>query len=105
MKLFKRKKEISIDVAEFSGANVSTGQVGYYIKKLYEEEGFIHIGYRFENKNGLMRVILYTIPPAKTISQYFKDRCPAMIEKECKECEPRNFTISRWNNGFEEVAY
>ena len=103
MGIFKRS--ISVDVAEFSGKHVSTCQVGSYIKKLYAEEKFEHIGYRFQkNSKGIVRVIISAISPPENIIQYFKDRCPAMIENEVKECKPQSHTLTTIN-GFDEVAY
>lgn len=105
MGIFKEKKQEIIDIAEFSGMKVSTGQVGAYIKKLYEDENFRHIGYRFQkNSKGIVRVIISAISPPENIIQYFKDRCPAMIENEVKECKPQSHTLTIIN-GFDEVAY
>ena len=104
MSIFKSKKQISVDIADFNASHISTGIIGAYIKKLYKEEKFLHIGYRLENKDGLLRYILYTLPDSKIIIQYFKDRCHAMIEKECMDCEPEAHYFSTWPNGFQEVV-
>ena len=44
------------DLINFNSKYVSTGQVGGYIKRLYRQEGFNHIGYYFQNN----RVYLFT---------------------------------------------
>lgn len=99
------KKSVSVDVIDFSAMKVATSQVAGYIKKLYEEEGFSHMGYRVENRNGLVRFIIYTLPSSKEIIQYFKDRCPAMVEKQCMEIETSpDIKWNKWNNGFEEIS-
>ena len=79
------KKATTIDVMDISTKHVKASQVRAYIEKLYKDEGFQHICYRIENKNGLSRFVVYTLPGANEIIQYFKDRCPAMVEKECLE--------------------
>lgn len=102
---FKKKEVISIDVMQINAKHVSTGQIGGYIKKLYEEEGFRHIGYRFKNIDGLTRFIIYTLPNQLEVIQYFEDRCPAMVEEKCRNItDDVSFTISTWENGFEEVV-
>lgn len=98
-----RKSKISVDLIDFSGMHVATGQVGSYIKHLYEEHDFQHIGYRYKNINGDLRFILYTVPNNKLAVQYFKDRCPAMVENECRSCEGIPHKFVKWENGFEEV--
>lgn len=92
---------------EISAMHVSTGQISWYIKKLYEEEGFRHIGYRFENRNGLCRFVIYTLPHQHAVVQYFKDRCPGMVEEKCKNItrnDEVHFELVTWENGFEEVV-
>lgn len=102
--LFKKKKlPIQIDLINFSNQHVSTGQVGEYILNLYEKEGFNHLGYRYENMNGHGRFVIYTLPENTLPIQYFKDRCPAMIEEECKKLEGCAHYFEQWPNGFEEV--
>lgn len=105
-KRFRKKTPKTVDLIDFSRTHVSTGQVGGYIKKLYEEEKFLHIGYRYANINGSDRFILYTLPGLEKTIQYFKDRCPAMIEEECRKIDVSNvdFKINKWDNGFEEVS-
>ncbi len=100
---FSKKKTVSVDVMNISAMNVSTGQIGAYIKALYQEEGFRHIGYRFENQDGLCRFIIYTLPNQKDVIQYFKDRCPAMVEEKCKQSVEQAYEWSTWPNGFEEI--
>ncbi len=86
--LFKNKRNKGIvDVMEFSGRHVSTGQVCRYIKKLYDEEGFSYIGYETKNKGGLVRFVIQTIPSNIAVIQYFADRCPGMVEEECKQID------------------
>lgn len=84
--LFKKKPK-KVKLIDFSGHRIGTGQVGMYILFLYEFEDFAHIGYDYEkNKYGDLRFNLYV--PDKSynrIIQYFKDRCPAIVEKECEE--------------------
>lgn len=104
LKLFRKKSSIFVDVIDINAMHVSTGQIGGYIKKLYKEEEFSHMGYRFENRNGLSRFVIYTLPYSKEIIQYFKDRCPAMIEEECKVANNTPHKFIRWDNGFEEIS-
>ena len=102
--LFKKKTKISVDVIEFSGMNVSTGQVGEYIKNLYEKEKFRHIGYRCEtNKDGFLRFVIFTLPNEKAVIQYFKDRCSGMVEEECRKLRGEEHEFTKWQNGFEEI--
>lgn len=102
--LFK-KKQISVDVMDINAMHVSTGQIGKYIRDLYRKEDFRHIGYRFEQKDGLLRCIIYTLPNQKAVIQYFKDRCPAMVEEECRKLQGEEHECTKWQNGFEEVKY
>ena len=102
MTLFK-KKDIMVDVIDFSAQHVSTGQIGEYILNLYEKEGFNHMGYRFENVDGNVRFFIYTLPGSTRIIQYFKDRCPAMIEEECRKLEGSAHYFEDYPNGFSEV--
>lgn len=102
-KIFGKKPAVSVDVIDFNAKHVATGQVGAYIKKLYREENFLHIGYRFENKKGNCRFVIYTLPGQREVIQYFKDRCPVMVEKECMELTGEAHEFSIWANGFEEV--
>ena len=100
--LFK-KKQISVDVMDIRTAHVSSGQIGHYIQNLYRNENFAHIGYRVENKNGLHRFVIYTLPGQKDVIQYFKDRCPAMVEEECRKLKGEGQQWATWPNGFEEI--
>lgn len=100
---FRKKRIVSVDVMNISAMHISTGQIGSYIKSLYQEEGFRHIGYRFENQDGLCRFIIYTLPTQKDVIQYFKDRCPAMVEEKCIQCADQPHGWSVWVNGFEEI--
>ena len=102
-KIFGKKSAVSVDVIDFNAKHVSTGQVGAYIQKLYREENFLHIGYRFENKNGNCRFVIYTLPGQREVIQYFKDRCPAMVENECRALAGEAHEWLTWKNGFEEV--
>lgn len=107
MKLFGKKKyPVSEDLINFSAQHVGTGQVGAYIKKLYKEERFTHLGYRVENsdKYGDLRFVIYTLPGARKIKQYFQDRCPAMVENECRALEGVPHKWNEWPNGFREVS-
>ena len=99
-KIFGKKPAVvSVDVISFNMKHVSTGQVGAYIKKLYREENFLHIGYRWDNG----RFVIYTLPGNKEVIQYFKDRCPAMVENECRALTCESYDWATWPNGFEEV--
>lgn len=101
--IFKKKQQISVDLIDFNAMNIGTGNVGSYIKWLYCEYGFLHIGYRFENQNGNCRFVLHTLPENRNVMQYFKDRCPAMVEIECKSKDSIPHKFVKWENGFEEV--
>ena len=102
MSLFK-KKQISVDVMDINTMYVSTGQIGEYIKNLYRKEGFKHIGYRHAVKDGLDRFVIYTLPNQKEVIRYFKDRCPAMVEEECRKLQGEEYEWARWPNGFSEI--
>lgn len=101
----KGKNNISVDLIDFDGQNVSTGDVGGYILYLYTKYKFNHIGYRYENIDGF-RFVLYTTPDNNKVIRYFKDRCPAIVEYECRRfghvCKDHEF--KKWSNGFEEVV-
>lgn len=97
------KKNVRVDCIDISAMNISTGQIGSYIKWLYNEKNFRHIGYEFVNIDGNCRFIIYTLPSMKHIITYFKDRCPAMVEQECISAPCEIFKIVDWDNGFSEV--
>ena len=99
---FKKRRPISVDVIDINAMHVSTGKIGGYIKRLYREEGLSHIGYRIENKNGLKRWVIYTLPDQIEVIQYFRDRCPAMVE-ECRKTRGEAHEWVVWDNGFEEI--
>ncbi len=100
--LFK-KRQISVDVMDISASYVASGQIVEYIKNLYRNKDFRHIGYRLENRDGLIRYVIYTLPNQKEIIQYFKDRCPAMVEEECRKLQGEGCEWAKWQNGFEEI--
>lgn len=106
LNIFKKKTKV-IDVIDFDASDISTGQIGGYILDLYEKKGFRHIGYRFENIDGNCRFVIYTLISNKAVIQYFKDRCSAIVEYECKASQPSSHTFSEeWYNdykGFTEV--
>lgn len=95
----KRKKKLQkrYDCININGYDVSTGQVGSYIKCLYDTKGFRYIGYDFVNEDGLCRVVLYTLPANKQVIRYFEDRCPAMVEEEIKKATIVEFTTDPWD--------
>ena len=98
------KPPVSVDVIDFNAQHVATGQVVAYIHKLYREEEFLHLGYRFENRNGSVRFVIYALPSSRMVIQYFKDRCPAMVENECRALEGEGCTWNEWENCFKEVV-
>lgn len=102
----KKKPQISVDLIDFDGQNVSTGRVGGYILYLYDQFKFSHIGYRAENIDGFVRFVLYTIPDNKKVIKYFEDRCPAIVEYECIKYGYllKRHKFVQWANGFEEVV-
>lgn len=94
---FKKKKLPNrVDCIDINAQHISTGQMGWYIKQLYEKEDFCHIGYEFVNKDGICRFVIYTLPNQKNVTQYFKDRCPAMVEQECLSALPVEFNLIGW---------
>lgn len=103
-KMFGKKKPVTVDVIDISAMHVATGQMGAYIKKLYAEENFRHIGYRFENREGMCRFVIYTLASQRDVIQYFKDRCPAMVENECRELEGVPHKWNEWESGFSEIS-
>lgn len=71
-----------VELINFSSLHVSTGQLENYITRLLLEEGFSGIYYRARGN----RFYLYAANNYnKNLIQYFKDRCPAMIEEACKK--------------------
>lgn len=105
-RFFKRKEvPFSIDLIDFNANEVSTGQVGEYILNLCESYGFRHIGYRFEHINGSNRIILYTLANNYIPIQFFKDRCPGMIEEACQSLKGIPHKFITWDNGFSEVGF
>ncbi len=102
-KMFGKKNPV-VDVIDINAMHIATGQMGAYIKKLYKEEEFRHIGYRFENRDGLCRFVIYTLASQKLVIQYFKDRCPAMVEKECQDLEGVAHSWNEWPTGFREIS-
>lgn len=100
----KKEKNPVVDVIDINAMHVATGQMGAYIKKLYAEEGFRHIGYRFEKRKGLCRFVIYTLASQRQVIQYFKDRCPAMVENECRALEGVDYKWNEWPNGFGEIS-
>ena len=99
----KKRRQIYVEVIDFNAMHVSTGNIGGYIKRLYREEGLSHIGYRIVNKNGLKRWVIYTLPDQIEVIQYFRDRCPAMVEEECRKTRGEAHEWVVWDNGFEEI--
>ena len=104
LKCFKKRAPVKEDLIEFSGQHISTGQVGAYIEKLYEQCIGNHFGYEYYNRDGDLRFVIYTVYPASGYQKmYFKDRCPAMIEEECRSLEGVAHKFVEWPNGFKEV--
>lgn len=104
-KLFKKEKTACYDIIEISQQHVATGQMGAYLKKICEEENFLHMGYRFEKHGGLGRYVIYSLAPHPYMIQYFKDRCPAMVEMECRALEGIPHKWREWPNGMEEIYF
>ena len=105
MKNWFKKKQISTDLIEISRMHVGTGQIGHYLKKLCEEEGFMHMGYRYSNHSSLSRFVIYAASPTAEMIQYFKDRCPAMVENECRALEGIPHDWVTWPDGFREIVF
>ncbi len=103
-KMFGKKGPVVVDVIDINAKHVATGQMGAYIKKLYKEEDFRHIGYRFENREGLCRFVIYTLASQRQVVQYFKDRCPAMVENECRSLVGVPHNWNEWESGFREIS-
>ncbi len=84
---FKKKQQTTIKLIEFSGQEVSTGMIGGYILgHLYDRMGFRNIGYSITNLDaGDLRIELYGWFPSSRSINYFKDRCPAMVEQEVQK--------------------
>ena len=105
--MFQKREKVYEDLIDFSRHNVSTGMVNaYIIKILYEIEGFSEIGYRVENLPSGQRFVLYTYYGAHSnVKQYFRDRCPGMIEEKVRSMKEEQMRCS-WQkrpNGFEYV--
>lgn len=88
-------------LANFSALNIPTGNIVYYICKLYKEYGFHHLGWDYIA--GMNRfVITYGngIVP-QVILDYFADRCPAMIEEEILKAPKVEFETLTYKDGFQ----
>lgn len=66
----------------FSNKRVNLSQIGSYIVELYKTEGLSCLGYDTININGIPRYIITSKHYNPKNVQYFKDRCPAMVEQE-----------------------
>lgn len=106
LNLFKKKKDYTVDLIDFSMQHVGTGQIGaYIINYLYKELNFSHIGYRIgKNKWGELRCTLYTEEDRNLIISYFKDRCSGMIEDKVQTFEGIPHDKKILSDGFEEVV-
>lgn len=105
--MFWKKENKCVDLINFSMRGVSTGMINAYILKiLYDKEGFTHIGYRYEYTRNGQRFILYTCSDCNPhLIQYFKDRCPGMIEEAIRSMEEQMpCSWETWANGFEFVV-
>ena len=105
MKNWFKKPQIYTDLIEISRMHVSTGQIAHYLKKLRDEEHFIHLGYRISNHDSLNRFVIYAASPTPELVQYFKDRCPAMVENECRALEGISHDWFIWHDGFREIIF
>lgn len=103
--IFKKPAPIYVDVIEINAEHVATGQIAHYLKKIQKEEDFRHLGYRVVNRGRLMRFAIYTLPNSERIIQYFKDRCPAMVENECRALEGIGHSWVTWPSGFQEISF
>ncbi len=89
--MFKRNKIKTIDVININAKNIMPGQMRTYMSKLRYEKGFDGVGFRFELKKNIARYVIFTVvgrPNTREVIQYFKDRCPAMVENECIQLKP-----------------
>ncbi len=79
--LFKKKKERKVkDLIEISLMDLGTGDICRYLAYLYSRYDFRHLGFRTDNKQGVIRCTIYALVDNPRINMYFADRCPAMIE-------------------------
>lgn len=106
LNLFKRNKDYTIDLIDFSMHHLGDDKIAdYIINYLYKELNFSHIGYRVgKNKYGELRCTFYTEEDYTLIISYFKDRCSGMIEDKIKTFKGIPFSIKTWGDGFEEVV-
>lgn len=73
-----------VDLCNISGQHLSDDKVGSYILYIKRTEPFAYctMGYRYEKQDGELRFIIYAFQPDKSQIRFFKDRCPAMIERD-----------------------
>lgn len=104
-KKWRNKKYEPVRCIDFSAMEISTGQISWYIKQLYQAHNFKHIAYDFQNIDGNCRFVIYTPWYNKGVIQYFKDRCPAMVEQECMQAPECKFMTGTWEdwNGQTEI--
>ena len=105
MKLFnKKKKSGTVELCDFDGMNISTGQVCSYICYLFKEYDFRHIGWNYRKVNGCLRFALLAIDPTPYMINYFNDRSNNEILNECKSAPKCEFISKTYSDGFSEYV-
>ena len=106
-KLLRRKMARGFLVMTFTTKNISLSQIGSYLAKLQKINGFIHLGYITINTNwGSTRYGIVSKYWTPEVIQYFKDRCPAIVEDEVRKIDVHYpHYIHEDKDGFKEVVY
>ena len=103
-----RKETGSIDVIKFSEGNIEARQIAAYIKRLYKEKDFSHIGYHFEEDG--RQWVIHTRPNQEEVIKYFREQSSESIinsiQKENPKSMAANHTIAIYIDNFSEfISY
>jgi len=81
--LRRRNKPKLSKLVDVSTRNLSEWDIMVYIVYLWEKRDIRHVGFIFveANQNHCDRWVLYSYSDRR-VEEYFKDRCPAIIEEE-----------------------
>lgn len=93
--MFKRKNKPT-RLIDFSVMELSHADVIRYIKYLMVKYGMRNMAYTIESIHGQARAILFCRNNNYNAIMYFKDRCPCIVEQECKNRAEMEEYLSRY---------
>ena len=93
--MFKRKNKPT-RLIDFSVMELSHADVIRYIKYLMVKYGMRNMAYTIESIHGQARAILFCRNNNYNAIMYFKDRCPCIVEQECKNRVEMEEYLSRY---------